>query len=187
MNKAVFLDRDGTLNVDRQYLYRKEDFVFLPGVLDGLRMLQAAGFQLIIITNQSGIARGYYKLKDFQTLNKWMLQELENEGITITDTYFCPHHPEAAVRKYRKDCNCRKPKTGLFEKAAVEHQIDWAMSYSIGDKLRDCAICCSTDCKGFLLGHNEDEETIKQVQSGHFPHISYCETFMDCVSQILHR
>ena len=185
MNKAIFLDRDGTLNVDRHYLCRKEDFEFLPGVIDGLRRLQEAGFLLIIITNQSGIARGYYSIKDFRRLNTWMLRELKKNGVIITDTYFCPHLPEATISRYRKDCNCRKPKTGLFEQAILDHQIDVGISYAVGDKLRDCAICQSTACKGFLLGNNEDADTISQVQSGHFANIAYCETFTECVSRIL--
>ena len=90
MNKAIFLDRDGTINVDKKYLHKIEDFEFLPGVLDGMKMLQNAGYLLIVITNQSGIGRGYYSEKDFEILNSWMLGELESKGIHIARVFRLP-------------------------------------------------------------------------------------------------
>ena len=110
-NRAVFLDRDGTINEDRHYLYKIEDFAFLPGVVEALRLLQEAGFLLIVVTNQSGIGRGYYTEADFQKLNTWMLSELKHQGITVAATYYCPHLPDAKIPQYRKDCDCRKPRT----------------------------------------------------------------------------
>lgn len=98
MNKAIFLDRDGTINVDKKYLHKIEDFEFLPGVLDGMKMLQNAGYLLIVITNQSGIGRGYYSEKDFEILNSWMLGELESKGIHIARVYYCPHLPNAKIK-----------------------------------------------------------------------------------------
>ncbi|MCR5587732.1 MAG: HAD family hydrolase, partial [Lachnospiraceae bacterium] len=124
MNKAVFLDRDGTINVEKNYLYKIEDFVFLPGVIEGLKLLQDAGFLLIIITNQSGIARGYYTEEDFKILNNWMLNKLAENGINITKVYYCPHLPDAKIEEYRRDCDCRKPKLGLFYRAIKEYNID---------------------------------------------------------------
>ena len=138
--KAIFLDRDGTINVEKDYLYRIEDFEFLPRVIDALKLLQSAGYLLIIITNQSGIARGYYKESDYEKLNAWMLKELKQKGINISAVYHCPHHPNAKIDKYRVNCSCRKPNKGLFEKAINDFNIDLSLSYSIGDKIRDCAI-----------------------------------------------
>ena len=142
INKAIFLDRDGTINIDKDYIYKVSDFEFIDQAPEALKLLQDGGFQLIIITNQSGIARGYYTEEDYEKLNDWLLKTLtEQYGVNITASYFCPHHPEAVVEKYRKNCNCRKPKLGLFERAIAEHDIDLSSSYAIGDKLRDLAIC----------------------------------------------
>lgn len=151
MNKAIFLDRDGTINVDKSYLYKIEEFEFAEGALEGLKMLQAAGFLLIIITNQSGIARGYYDVDDFLRLNRWMLNTMEAAGIHITGTYYCPHLVNGSRKQYAVDCNCRKPRTGLFYKAAKEHNITFEKSFVIGDKNRDLAICGETKAKGILL------------------------------------
>lgn len=152
MNKAIFLDRDGTINIEKNYLYRIEDFEYLEGVKTALLELQSRGFMLIIVTNQSGIARGYYTEEDYEYLTDWMLKDLASDGIHITDCLYCPHHPEAAVEKYRKNCSCRKPAIGLFEQAAAKYDINLSASYAIGDKMRDLAICEKTpDMKGVLV------------------------------------
>lgn len=169
MSRAVFLDRDGTINVEKNYLYRIEEFEFLPGALEGMRLLCEAGFILIVITNQSGIARGYYSEDDFQTLNRYMLERCEEYGVKITDTLYCPHLPEAKVEQYRIECNCRKPKTGLFLNAVAEYGIDLSKSYAIGDKLRDLAICEESVCRGFWIAgdatgrYNEKIEIVKSL------------------------
>ena len=123
---AVFLDRDGTINMDKDFVCRIEDFEFLPGAIEGLKLLQDAGYLLIIITNQSGIARGYYTEADFHKLNDWMLTELqEHYGVKIDAVYYCPHLPSTdelvapELKKYRVSCTCRKPQIGLFEKATI--------------------------------------------------------------------
>ena len=101
MNKAVFLDRDGTINVDKKYLYRISDFDFIPGAKEALFSLQKAGYLLVIITNQSGVARGYYSETDVQRLNDWLRQTLALENILISGIYYCPHHPEGSVAGYK--------------------------------------------------------------------------------------
>lgn len=185
MNKAIFLDRDGTINVEKHYLYKIDDFEFLPGVVDALKVLQEAGYLLIIITNQSGIGRGYYTEEDFQILNDWMVSTLKNQGIVISDVYFCPHLPDAQVEKYRKECKCRKPKLGMYEQAIIDHNIDLEHSYAIGDKIRDCAICDTTECRGFLIGNNEKQETIAAVKAGKYKRVKYANSLRECVSQII--
>lgn len=180
MNKAVFLDRDGTINKEKHYLYKIDDFEFLPRVIEGLRVLQEAGYLLIIITNQSGIGRGYYTENDFHKLNNWMIDKLKEYGINITDVYYCPHLPDAPVEVYRKECNCRKPKLGLFEKAIADYDIDLSKSYAIGDKIRDCAICEGGQCKGFLIEKNEDPEVISDVLKLHKKGISYAKNIYEC-------
>ena len=182
--KAVFLDRDGTINVEKDYLYHIEDFEFFPGVINALRLLQDAGYLLIIITNQSGIARGYYNEKDFETLNKWMLGELESRGVHIDAVYYCPHHPEAKLEKYRIDCGCRKPKLGMYEKAVKEFDLDLRNCFAIGDKIRDCAICESTDCCGFLITGNEKQEVIERVKAGKVHNVSYATDLLEAAIQI---
>ena len=104
MNKAIFLDRDGTINVDKNYLYKIEDWEFIDGVIEGLQILQELGFKLIVITNQSGIARGYYKDKDAHIIFDYMINELKKNGVIIEQVYYCPH--------IGNECDCRKPKLG---------------------------------------------------------------------------
>lgn len=183
--KAIFLDRDGTINVEKDYLYKISDFEFLPGAVGALRILQAAGFQLIIITNQSGIARGFYTENDYHALNDWMLEELKRNDVDITAVYYCPHHPNAKVEKYRVNCDCRKPRLGLYEKAVADFNIDLSQSYVIGDKLRDCAICRTTACRGYLISSNEKLEIIEAVQNGEYQNISYAADLMEAAEKII--
>lgn len=173
MNRAVFLDRDGTINVEKNYLHRIDDFEFLPGAIVGMSMLYDAGYMLIVITNQSGIGRGYYCEEDFLKLNSWMVGELKKKGMDISNTYYCPHLPDAKIERYRKICNCRKPALGLYEQAIREFDIDIDHSYVIGDKIRDCSICEKTGCKGFLIGRNENPVIIDAVKSAQYRNVEY--------------
>ncbi len=149
MNKAVFLDRDGTINVDHGYVHRAEDFEFLPGVVDGLRMLQEAEYLLIVVTNQSGIGRGMFTEEEYLEFQQWFGDELARQGVTLTAQYFCPHVDADG-------CDCRKPKIGLFEQAARDYDIDWALSYAIGDRMRDLTVCEAHAVRGFLIGTPSD-------------------------------
>lgn len=184
MNKAVFLDRDGTINIEKEYLWRKEDFVFLPGVIEALKKLKAAGFLLIVVTNQSGIARGYYTEEAVQKLHEWMKFELECQGVELDDIYYCPHHPEGKIKKYRKKCICRKPGIGMYLQAAIEHKIDFSRSYAIGDKIRDCSICELTDCRGFLIDQNVLSEKKQEVQDRFLGRVQYAKNLSECVKII---
>lgn len=185
MNKAVFLDRDGTINIEKDYLHRKEDFEFIPGVIEGLIQLQKAGYKLFIITNQSGIARGYYTEDDFRELTAWMLETMALQGVDIQKVYYCPHLPTACVLQYKKDCNCRKPKTGMIEKAVADFQIDLNKSYVIGDRIRDCTICLNTNCKGFVIGETESVGAIEKIKNKEYLNVEYRKTFLDCVKEIV--
>lgn len=185
MNKAVFLDRDGTINVEKHYLYRVEDFEFLTGAVKGMKLLQNAGYLLVIITNQSGIARGYYTEDDFKALNGWMMRELEKNGVRIENVYYCPHLPDAKIERYRMVCSCRKPGLGLFERAMKELDIDMNSSWAIGDKLRDCSICEKSGCKGFLVGENEEAEIIELVKDGIYRNIGYALNLYDVAKEIV--
>lgn len=185
MNKAIFLDRDGTINVEKQYLYKIEDFELLPGVLDGLSLLQNADFLLIIITNQSGIARGYYREEDFIKLNSWMIKYFCDRGIKITKVYYCPHLPDAPVERYRINCQCRKPALGMFKQAIQDYDIDLNTSYAIGDKIRDCAICRSTPCRGYLIGEIEKPEIISDVKNGKIHGVKYSDDLYHSAIEII--
>lgn len=149
MNKAIFLDRDGVINKEKEYLYKIEDFEFMEGCFDTLKTLQLKGYLLFIITNQSGIARGYYTLEDFNKLNSWMLKEFGKQNIKISQVEFCPHISS-------NNCNCRKPKTGMIDNILKNFEIDLDNSWLIGDK--DSDIQCAKNAK--------IKNTI-QVKSGH--------------------
>jgi D-glycero-D-manno-heptose 1,7-bisphosphate phosphatase len=152
MNKAVFLDRDGTINVDKEYLYKISDFEFMPGAREALYKLQRAGYRLVIITNQSGVARGYYSEEDIRSLHDWLVKTLAKDGILISKIYYCPHHPDACAEAYRLKCDCRKPGLSLFYRAVSELDIDLDASFAVGDRMRDLQICNVSKCKGYLLG-----------------------------------
>ena len=120
LKKTVFLDRDGTINEEVSYLHKAEDFRFLPGVVEGMKLLYGHGFQLVVITNQAGIGRGYYTEEDAELLHRYMREELRKQGILLQGIYYCPHHLEG-LPPYNTDCFCRKPKAGLF------YQAEWDM------------------------------------------------------------
>jgi len=130
VTKAVFLDRDGVINIDKAYVSKIEDFEFCEGVFEALAHFQNLGYLLIIVTNQSGIGRGYYSEEDFQILSDWMQKEFLHVKIKIDAIYHCPHAPQA-------QCACRKPKSGMFFKAIEDFDIDVANSWMIGDKQTD--------------------------------------------------
>jgi len=154
MKKAVFLDRDGTINVEKNYLYRIDDFEYLEGVKNALKIFQDLGYELVVLSNQSGIARGYYTESDYRILSEWLKMDLEKSDIYITDQYYCPHLPGASIKTYSINCACRKPKIGMFLQAAEEHNLDLDGSIAVGDKMRDLSIC-NTDIgkkmQGYLL------------------------------------
>ena len=128
--KALFLDRDGVINEDAGYVYEIKDFKFIDGIFDALREIAEAGYKLFVVTNQSGIGRGYYTQEQFDALNKFMLESFKKEQISITKVYFCPHAPEA-------DCTCRKPNPKMILDACKEFNINPENSLMIGDKPSD--------------------------------------------------
>lgn len=137
--RAVFLDRDGVINRDHGYVSRREDFEFLPGAIAGMLALSRAGFELIVVTNQSGIARGLYDAAAFQDLTHWMRAYLAQAHVPIRAVYHCPHHPDGVVPDLARVCDCRKPAPGMLLRAKAEHGIDMAASIMIGDKRSDVA------------------------------------------------
>lgn len=137
MNKVAFLDRDGVINFDKGYVGHWGDFEFMPGVYRALKRLLEHGYKLVIITNQSGIARGYFTTEDYQKLTKQYLKKLKSEGIEIAKVYYCPHHKLGRIPEFSFECDCRKPRTGMIRKAEKELGIDLENSVLFGDKASD--------------------------------------------------
>lgn len=135
--KVLFLDRDGVINKDLDYVFRKEDFYFKYGIFTLLKKASEHNYKIIIITNQAGIGRGYYSEDDFWILMNWVLKKFLKKGISIEKVYFCPHHPTHGKGIYKKNCKCRKPNSLLFEKAKKDFNIDVSKSIMIGDKESD--------------------------------------------------
>jgi D-glycero-D-manno-heptose 1,7-bisphosphate phosphatase len=134
---AAFLDRDGVINEERNYVYRIEDFRFLPGALQACRSFVEAGYLLVIVTNQAGIARGYYDTGAFETLTRWMEARFAEAGAPLAAVYHCPHHPDAKIERLRLACDCRKPAPGLILQAQRDLGIDLRRSFLVGDKVSD--------------------------------------------------
>ena len=151
MNKAIFLDRDGTINVDKGYLYKPEDFEFIDGVPEAIKKMHELGYLVIVITNQSGVARGYYTENDIEILHQYIDAKLNGYGTWIDAYYYCPHHPKAIISSYRKECSCRKPNNGLFKRAMQEWNINPRASWAIGDKERDIEPARNLNIKTVLI------------------------------------
>jgi D-glycero-D-manno-heptose 1,7-bisphosphate phosphatase len=151
IRRGVFLDRDGTLNVEIEFIHRVEDLRVLPNVAAGLRRMMALGFQLLITTNQSGIGRGYFSEADMRTFNDALCQQLETQGVRIDGIYFCPFHPTAGIGEYRRDSPLRKPLPGMILEAAAEHQLDLPSSFAIGDRKSDVAAGHAAGCRTILV------------------------------------
>ncbi|HUX95227.1 MAG TPA: HAD family hydrolase [Bacteroidales bacterium] len=132
MNKALFIDRDGVINVDRVHVFKIDQFVFTEGILNLCRRYYESDYLILIITNQAGIAKGFYSENDFRVLMAWVSDEFENKGIKIAGVYHCPHHPE-----FTGACSCRKPEPGMILKAIVEFNLEIEECVLIGDKESD--------------------------------------------------
>ncbi|BAL84362.1 putative D,D-heptose 1,7-bisphosphate phosphatase [Selenomonas ruminantium subsp. lactilytica TAM6421] len=136
-NKAVFFDRDGTLNVDIDYLHRPEDFIWIEGAKEAIKYVNDKGYLAILVTNQSGVARGYYPEDDVINVYNWMNEELSKIGAHLDALFYCPHHPTGKVLQYAKECTCRKPAAGMVDEACAKFHIDRSKSFLIGDGDRD--------------------------------------------------
>jgi D-glycero-D-manno-heptose 1,7-bisphosphate phosphatase len=137
MRKALFLDRDGVVNVEKNYVCRIEDFEFMDGIFELAGTAQDAGYLLIVITNQAGIARGYYTEEDYHKLTRWMIDEFARRRIRIAQVYYCPFHPEAGLGRYKADSWDRKPNPGMLLRAKKEFDLDLKKSILVGDKMSD--------------------------------------------------
>lgn len=158
MKKALFLDRDGVINEDFGYVFKRENFIFKSGIFEVTKAFMRQNFLIIIITNQSGIAKGYYTQEQFKKLNEFMVNEFEKNGVKIDKIYFCPHDET-------QNCVCRKPKPGMILRAINEFDIDTKKSFLIGDKLSDIEAGFSANvAKLFFLGEKKPQSAINFTQ-----------------------
>ena len=159
--KTIFLDRDGVINKEINYLHKINDFEFIDGIFSACHYFETLGYKIIIITNQSGISRGYYNELDYKLLTEWMLSEFENNGVKILDVFHCPHAP-------KEECDCRKPKPGMFLNAQIKYNIDMENSWMIGDKEVDISAANKAGILNTVLvrsGHmiNENESSSMHI------------------------
>ena len=151
MTPAVFLDRDGTLLEEAGYLDRLERIAFFPYAIDAVRLLNRAGFKVIVITNQSGVGRSMYSEEFVLRTHEVMTERLAAGGARVDGYYYCPHHPQSSVERYRLECDCRKPAPGMLRRAAADLALDLARSFTVGDKWTDVAVGAAAGAKGILV------------------------------------
>ena len=160
MSRALFLDRDGVINIEKNYLYKIDDFEFIDGIFELCKHYLELGYLIFVVTNQSGIARKYYSEDDFLKLTEWMLTAFKEKGIDIQQVYFCPHHPEISG-----ECRCRKPEPGMILDAAREYDIDLSQSLLVGDKERDIEAALNAGIKlNYLFDPNRNTKESKATK-----------------------
>jgi D-glycero-D-manno-heptose 1,7-bisphosphate phosphatase len=184
---AVFIDRDGTVNEQMGYINHVSRFVILPGVVEGLRLLNENGFHAVIVSNQSGVARGYFPLGLVQEVHDFLDASLKKDHVTVDGIFFCPHHPNGSVPEFTKRCNCRKPRTGLIDQACRSLEIDLQNSYAIGDRCEDIQFARRAGVKGILVktGYGLGEIQYLLPQSTAKP-VYIAEDLLHAVQWIIH-
>ncbi|MCI8863878.1 MAG: HAD family hydrolase [Lachnospiraceae bacterium] len=195
MERVIFLDRDGTLNEEVNYLYRKEDLRILEGVPGAIRKLKARGFKIVVVTNQAGVARGYYKEEDVKKLHSYMNELLAASQGAIDHFFYCPHHPYHGIGAYKCRCHCRKPETGLLEMAEQYYNVDKERSWMVGDKWTDIQAGIRYGVRTALVGTGYGAEVHREQmlpmeghrKEGGLPYDIYAETFADAAREILRR
>lgn len=161
--KAVFFDRDGVLNVDVSYLYKIEDLRWVDGAREALGYLTERGYKIFVVTNQSGIARGYYTIEEMNKLHEHMQTEIAKYGGKVEKIYFCPHHKEGKLAEFAIDCDCRKPKPGMLNKAFAEYELDKEACFLIGDSPRDVEAAEAAGIKGYLFKEGNLLDFVKNI------------------------
>lgn len=164
MRKAVFFDRDGVLNVDTDYLYRIEDFRWIEGAKEALSYLTKKGYLIFVVTNQSGVGRGYFTEADVNRLHAWMCREAKAAGGIITDVYYCPYIEGAKVKEYDKKSYWRKPEPGMVLAAAKDYDVDLSKSYMIGDRSRDVECAENAGMQGYLFTGGRLDTFVQSIE-----------------------
>lgn len=166
---AVFLDRDGTINEEVKYLGSPHQLRLIPGAAQAVARLNQAGIPVIVVTNQSGIARGYYTEDDVQQVHAYLDKLLADHGASVDAYYYCPHHPGAIVKKYLVDCECRKPRTGMLSAAAAQENVSLAHAYMVGDKRSDLRAAVNAGARGILVrtgyGKEVEAELLREAEA----------------------
>ncbi|WP_374949437.1 D-glycero-alpha-D-manno-heptose-1,7-bisphosphate 7-phosphatase [Mucilaginibacter sp.] len=181
-NKAIFLDKDGTLIPDIPYNVEPELIMLQENAVTGLKRLQDDGYLLIIISNQSGVARGYFTESALIAVESKMKSLFEANGLVLTGFYYCPHHPQGIVTGYDMQCDCRKPEPGMLVKAAADHDIDFTISWMIGDILNDVEAGNRTRCRTVLIDNGNETEWEK---GDYRVPTTICKTIDEAAEQIL--
>jgi D-glycero-D-manno-heptose 1,7-bisphosphate phosphatase len=167
-NKALFLDRDGIINEDKEYPHKPEHIVFYPAVFELSRAAIEKGYIVVVVTNQAGVAKGYFTENDVRSLHAWMAEQFGVKGITIAGFYYCPFHKNGVTPAYKRESYCRKPKPGMFLNAAKDLDIDLSRSIMIGDKQSDRIELPELKCyiiKSKYVVDNYDFETLEEVKA----------------------
>lgn len=159
--RAAFLDRDGTINREVSFIKDPDRFSLLPGAAEAIRLLNEHNILVVVVTNQSGIARGYLTEEDLRRVHERMFRLLAEQGAAVDAVYFCPHHPTEGDGKYTVDCECRKPKPGMLSAAAKDHAIDLSQSWMVSDKLSDLQLDAEIRCRTMLVRTGFGEESLK--------------------------
>ncbi len=162
MERAVFLDRDGTIIEDVGYINGCDKVKFLSGVGEAIKLLNENGFRVIVISNQAGVARGYFTEETVKEINEHVQESLARQGAFIDMIYYCPHHAEGVIEEYRKECYCRKPNPGMIEQAVRDFGIDLKNSFVIGDKISDIEAGHRAGCKTILLAGEDHPDKYKE-------------------------
>lgn len=185
---AVFLDRDGTINEQMGYINHLSRFVLLPSVGRAIGLLNRAGYLVIVVSNQSGVARGYFPLALVHTVHERMGELLAEEGARIDAVFFCPHHPDGKIEAFRRPCDCRKPRTGLIEQARRQFDIDMSGSCVVGDRMEDVEMAYRASLPGILVttGYGMGESEYILPEHAHKP-VFVAEGLLDAVRWILER
>ena len=183
---AVFLDRDGTINEQMGYINHLSRFQLLPGVGRAIERLNQAGWPVVVVSNQSGVARGYFPPDLVEEVHDLMVELLSRDGARLDGIYYCPHHPRAELDDFRRECNCRKPRTGLFEQAALDLNLDLSESYVVGDRSSDLKAGRNIGAKSILVltGYGRGELEYVLPRKGVKPDF-VAETLNDAVDHIL--
>lgn len=183
---AVFIDRDGAIIEEVGYINHVSRVVVLPGAAEAIKKLNESGIAAVVISNQSGVARGYFPEDLVRRVNERMTELLSSEGARLDGIYYCPHHTKGEVEEYRKDCTCRKPKTGLIDRAAEELELDPSRSYVVGDRRTDIETARNAGAKGVLVltGYGRGEWEHESVKWDIQPH-RVCENLAAAIDWIL--
>ncbi|AKR43376.1 D-glycero-beta-D-manno-heptose 1,7-bisphosphate 7-phosphatase [Methylophilus sp. TWE2] len=164
MNKALFLDRDGVINIDKGYVHKPEDCEFVDGIFELVKRANDLNYKVIIVTNQAGIARGYYTEDQFKSFSEWMQQKFQERNSKIDHIYYCPHHPESGLGKYLARCECRKPRPGMFMQAKIDFNLEMESSLMIGDNITDLQAAKSASVGELYLFNDYPKEGIGNLQ-----------------------